>query len=173
MSPRILILDDDKAVLNYFVVLLAQTRRFEVEDLSDSTRAFETLAARDFDLILLDMDMPVVTGMDVLRHVRLNHPGTVVVVITGVGDLELAVEAMKLGAHDYLCKPVDSGRLIACIDRALERTRMRAELHAIEARDGQRGLRFREALKDFVTQDRKVLRALASVEQIAHSDNNV
>ena len=54
MNPRILVLDDDRAVLNYFVVLLAQSRRFEVEDLSDSTRAFETLAARDFDLILLD-----------------------------------------------------------------------------------------------------------------------
>ena len=173
MSPRILILDDDRAVLNYFVVLLAQSRRFEVEDLSDSTRAFETLAARDFDLVLLDMDMPVVTGMDVLRHVRQNHPRTVVIVITGVGDLELAVEAMKLGAHDYLCKPVDSGRLIACIDRALQQARIREELRAIDAQEAPRGLRVNEALKDFVTQDRGLLRTLASVEQIARSDNNV
>ena len=169
---RILILDDDKAVLNYFEVLLAQARRFEVEALNDSTRAFDTLASREFELLLLDMDMPEVTGMEVLRHVRQHHPGIVVIVITGVGDVELAVEAMKLGAHDYLCKPVDSGRLIACIDRALERTRMREELRAIEAQRGP-GLRLGEALKDFVTQDRKLLQTLASVEHIAHSDNNV
>jgi DNA-binding NtrC family response regulator len=169
---RILILDDDKAVLNCFEVLLAQARRFEVEALSDSTRAFDTLASREFELLLLDMDMPVVTGMEVLRHIRSHHPGIVVIVITGVGDVELAVEAMKLGAHDYLCKPVDSGRLVACIDRALERTRMREELRAIEAQQGP-GLRFGEALKDFVTQDRKLLKTLADVEHIAHSDNNV
>jgi DNA-binding NtrC family response regulator len=169
---RILILDDDKAVLNCFEVLLAQARRFEVEALSDSTRAFDTLASREFELLLLDMDMPEVTGMEVLRHVRQHHPGIVVIVITGVGDVELAVDAMKLGAHDYLCKPVDSGRLIACIDRALERTRMREELRAIEAQRGP-GLRFGEALKDFVTQDRKLLQTLANVEHIAHSDNNV
>ncbi len=169
---RVLILDDDKAVLNYFEVLLAQARRFEVEALNDSTRAFDTLASREFDLLLLDMDMPEVTGMEVLRHVRQHHPLIVVIVITGVGDVDLAVEAMKLGAHDYLCKPVDSARLVACIDRALERTRTREELRAIEAQRGPR-LRAGEALKDFITQDRKLLQTLANVEQIAQSDNNV
>jgi DNA-binding NtrC family response regulator len=169
---RVLILDDDKSVLNYFEVLLAQARRFEVEALNDSTRAFDTLASRDFELLLLDMDMPEVTGMEVLRHVRQHHPGMVVIVITGVGDVELAVEAMKLGAHDYLCKPVDPARLVACIDRALEQTRLRSELRAIEAQRGPR-LRVGEALKDFITQDRKLLQTLADVEQIAQSDNNV
>jgi DNA-binding NtrC family response regulator len=169
---RILVLDDDKAVLNYFVVLLAQARRFEVVPLNDSTLAFETLAARDYDLLLLDMDMPEVTGIDVLRHVRQHHPRTTVIVITGVGDVDLAVEAMKLGAHDYLCKPVDSARLVACIDRALERTRLREELRAIEAGRGP-GARPGEAFKDFITQDRKLLQTLAHAEQIAQSDNNV
>ena len=67
---RILILDDDKAVLNCLLVQLTQARRFEVEALSDSTKAFDAIGAGRFDLVLLDMDMPVVTGMDVLRHVR-------------------------------------------------------------------------------------------------------
>jgi two-component system, NtrC family, response regulator HydG len=170
---RILVLDDDKAVLNYFVVLLAQTRRYEVQELNDSTRAFETLAARDFDLVLLDMDMPNVTGIDVLRHIGQHHPGTLVIVITGVGDVELAVQAMKLGAHDYLCKPVDSVRLVACIDRALRQTRAREELREIEAHERRTGPRPPEALAGFVTRDRKLLATLATVEQIARSDNNV
>jgi DNA-binding NtrC family response regulator len=170
---RILILDDDKAVLNWCHVLLTQTRRFEVDVLADSTKAFDTIAAGRFDLILLDMDMPVVTGMDVLRHVRQHHPEIEVIVITGVGDVELAVESMKAGAYDYLCKPVEGNRLVLCIDRALERSRMREELRRLREQVGQQGLRFKEAFKNFVTQDKKLMRTLGEVEQIAQSDNNV
>jgi DNA-binding NtrC family response regulator len=153
---RILILDDDVAVLNCFQVLLTQTRRYEVEVLGDSTRALATIAEGHFDLLLLDMDMPVVSGMEVLRSVRRSHPDLEVVVITGVGDVELAVESMKLGAYDYLCKPVEPDRLIGCLDRALERSRM-----------GE------EAFKDFVTQNRGLLQTLSEVERIALSNNSV
>jgi DNA-binding NtrC family response regulator len=170
---RILILDDDKAVLNCFLVMLAQTQRFEVEALADSTKAVATLAAGEFDLLLLDMDMPHVTGMEVLRHVRQQHPGLEVIVITGVGDVELAVEAMKLGAYDYLCKPIESRRLVTCIDRALERSHLHDELRRLREQVGQHGLRFKEAFQGFVTQDKGLLRTLGKVEQIAQSDNNV
>ena len=170
---RILVLDDDKAILNCFLVVLTQTQRFEVEVLSDSTRAFDALAAGRFDLLLLDMDMPVVTGSDVLRHVRRHHLEMEVVVITGVDDVQLAVESMKLGAYDYLCKPVDANRLVTCIDRALERSRMRDELDRLRTQAGQGGACLHKAFKDFVTRDPKLLRVLATVEQIARSDNNV
>jgi len=145
---RILILDDDQAVLNCFQTLLAQAGRYQVEVLADSTRAVETIATGRFDLILLDMDMPVVSGMEVLRYVRKQHPGIAVVVITGVEDVELAVESMKLGAFDYLCKPVMNERLIACLDRALEGSRRREELHANQERGGQQGPRCKEAFND-------------------------
>jgi DNA-binding NtrC family response regulator len=170
---RILILDDDSAVLNCFVTVLAQTSRFEVETLADSTKAIATLTASRFDLLLLDMDMPVVTGMEVLRHVRKHLPALEVIVITGVGDVEMAVEAMKAGAYDYLCKPVDSDRLVTCINRALERSRMNEELHQLRERVGQQDDRLRQAFSGFVTQDKNLLRTLSSVDQIARSDNNV
>jgi DNA-binding NtrC family response regulator len=170
---RILILDDDPAVLNYFTVVLTQAQRFDVAALADSAAAFETIAKGGFDLLVLDMDMPVVTGMDVLRHVREHHPDLEVVVVTGVGDVAMAVEAMKLGAYDYLCKPVEAHRLVASIDRALERARMREELARLRDEVGRRGPRFKEAFEDVITQDRKLLRIFAEVEQIAMSDNNV
>jgi DNA-binding NtrC family response regulator len=170
---RILILDDDKAVLHCFETLLLQTGRWEVEALADSTRAMETISAGSFDLLLLDMDMPVVSGMDVLRWIRKEHPGVAVVVITGVGDVELAVEAMKLGAFDYLCKPVNTERLVACLDRAMEGARRREELHLIQERGEQQGPRFKEAFKDFVTQDKSLMRTLGDVERIALSNNSV
>ncbi|HET6413299.1 MAG TPA: sigma-54 dependent transcriptional regulator [Anaeromyxobacter sp.] len=170
---RILILDDDRAVLNCFETLLAQTGRYEIEVLADSTRAIETIATARFDLLLLDMDMPVVGGMEVLRWVRRERPGLAVVVITGVGDVELAVESMKLGAFDYLCKPVANERLVTCLDRALEGTRRREELQVIQERGGQQGPRFKEAFKDFVTQDKALMRTLGEVERIALSNNSV
>jgi DNA-binding NtrC family response regulator len=170
---RILILDDDQAILNSLRVQLTQTRRFEVETLSDSTRAFEVLAKGAFDLLLLDMDMPVMTGSDVLRHVRAHQPGLEVVVITGVDDVELAVESMKQGAYDYLCKPVDAERLVTCLERALERSRMREELRQLREKVGQQGVRFQEAFKSFVTQDKDLKRTLTEVERIALSNNNV
>ena len=170
---RILILDDDHAVLHCFETLLAQTGRYEVQVLDDSTRAIDTIAAGRFDLLLLDMDMPMVTGMEVLRWARAHHPGMAVVVITGVGDVELAVESMKLGAFDYLCKPVASERLVACLDRALEGSRRREELHQLQEQGGRQGPRFREAFKDFVTQDKALMRTLGEVERIALSNNTV
>jgi len=170
---RILILDDDTAVLHCFETLLLQTGRYQVEILSDSTRAVDTLLAGEFDLLLLDMDMPVVSGMDVLSWVRKERPKIAVVVITGVGDVELAVEAMKLGAFDYLCKPVATERLVACLDRAREGARRREELHLIQERGEQQGPRFKEAFKDFVTQDKGLMRTLAEVERIALSNNSV
>jgi DNA-binding NtrC family response regulator len=117
--------------------------------------------------------MPVVTGMEVLRHVRRSHPDLEVVVITGVGDVELAVESMKLGAYDYLCKPVEPDRLIGCLDRALERSRMGEELRRVREKGGKHGPRFQEAFKDFVTQSRGLLRTMSEVERIALSNNSV
>ena len=170
---RILILDDDAAVLHCFETLLLQTGRYEVEALAESTRAVDILSGGGFDLLLLDMDMPMVSGMDVLRWVRKERPEVAVVVITGVGDVEMAVEAMKLGAFDYLCKPVATERLVACLDRAMEGARRREELHQIQERGEQQGPRFKEAFKDFVTQDKALMRTLGEVERIALSNNSV
>jgi DNA-binding NtrC family response regulator len=170
---RILIIDDDRAVLNYFEVLLVQAGTHQVMTLADSTKAIDTIAAGRFDLLLLDMDMPLVGGMEILRWARAHHPSLAVVVITGVGDVELAVESMKLGAFDYLCKPVKGERLVACLDRALEGSRRREELQALHGRGTEQGPRFQEAFKDFVTQDKALMRTLDDVERIALSNNSV
>jgi DNA-binding NtrC family response regulator len=170
---RILILDDEAGTLSCFRALLTQAQRceVEVEVLGDGSKVFELLAARDFDLILLGMDMPVASGLEVLRHVRQHRPGTEVVVITGVGDVELAVEAMKLGAYDYLSKPVAANQLVTCVDRALDELRRLRD--PVDQQEGRVKDALEDAFKEFVTQDEGLLRALAEVEQIAHGDDNV
>jgi DNA-binding NtrC family response regulator len=114
---RVLVIDDEVGVLNHLKVLLTQSRRYEVETLSDSTKAMEVIACGCFDAILLDMIMPKVDGLEVLRYVKTRHPHIGVVVISGVEDVRLAVDAMKLGAQDYLLKPVEEGELLEALDR--------------------------------------------------------
>jgi DNA-binding NtrC family response regulator len=116
---RVLVIDDEVGVLNHLMVLLAQSQQYEVETLSDSRKAFEVIAAGHFDALLLDMAMPGVSGLEVLRYVRAQHPEIGVVVISGVEDIRLAVESMKLGAQDYLVKPVEERDLFEALARAV------------------------------------------------------
>ena len=170
---RILVIDDDQAVLNYLLVSLTQANRFEVEALSDSTQALALIASGQFDLILLDMDMPETSGWEILQSVRQNHPEIEVVILTGVEDVSLAVESMKMGAYDYLCKPVDNNRLILTLERALERSQLRGEISQLRDQVKLEGLRHKETFKNILTQNKNFLRVLQKVEQIAESENNV
>ena len=119
---RVLVIDDDVAVLNYFMILLAQTQRYDVKVLSESSKAFEVIDAGNFDAILLDMDMPVVHGREVLEYVKEKHPGIEVIVITGVEDVQLAVESMKRGAYDYILKPFKLEEVVQIVPRKGNRT---------------------------------------------------
>jgi DNA-binding NtrC family response regulator len=170
---RVLVIDDDVAVLNYFMILLAQTQRYETRVLSDSTQAFEVIDSGGFDAILLDMDMPVVHGRDVLKYVKEKHPEIEVIVVTGVEDVPLAVESMKAGAYDYLCKPIDESRLLITLDRALERSQLRVEISKLRDQVSLEGLRHKEAFRSILTQDKSFLRVLQRVDQIAESENYV
>jgi DNA-binding NtrC family response regulator len=170
---RVLVLDDDVAVLNYFMVLLAQTQRYDVKILSDSSEAFETIDAGNFDAILLDMDMPVVHGREVLKYVKDKYPDIEVIVITGVEDVPLAVESMKAGAYDYLCKPIDESRLLLTLERALERSQLRGELIKLRDQVSLDGIRHKEPFKAVITQNKSFLRVLQRVDQIAESENYV
>jgi DNA-binding NtrC family response regulator len=170
---RILIVDDDQAVLNYLLVSLTQANLFEVEVLSESKKAFALIDTGNFDLVLLDMDMPEVGGWEILQYVRHNRPELEVVILTGVEDVSLAVESMKIGAYDYLCKPVDNTRLVLTLQRALERSQMRGELSQLRDHLQLDGLRHKESFKTIITQNKNFLRMLQKVEQIAESENNV
>lgn len=170
---RILVIDDDVAVLNYFMILLAQTQRYDLKTLSDSTEAFETIDSGGFDAILLDMDMPVVHGRDVLKYVKERHPEIEVIVVTGVEDVPLAVESMKAGAYDYLCKPIDESRLLLTLERALERSHLRVEISKLRDQVSLEGVRHKEAFRAILTQNKSFLRVLQRVDQIAESENYV
>ncbi len=116
---KVLIIDDDVAVTNYLRVFLMQNELSDATVINDSREVSGLLSRETFDVILLDMDMPEVGGLDILNEVRDKKVETPVVVLTGVNDVELAVKAVKLGAFDYLIKPVDEEHLLEVLNNAI------------------------------------------------------
>ena len=129
---RVLVVDDDAAVVRYFLVLLTQSQRYEVTVLSDSVGALDVIDSGAFDAVLLDMDMPAVHGREVLRRIRERQPTTAVIIITGVEDTELAAESMQVGAFADLYKPVGEEQLLCTLDRALGESTSCPEMAKVE-----------------------------------------
>lgn len=116
---KILIVDDEILVRNFLADTLKR-KRFEVITAENGQRALALLKDHVFDLVITDMKMPDLTGIDVLRKVKELSPNTIVVVITAFGSIENAVEAMRLGAFNYLLKPFSPDTIEAIIEKAQE-----------------------------------------------------
>ncbi len=168
---KVIVIDDDQAVLNYLNIFLLQAGTFEVTTLSDSTKAYDVLKNGAYDLLLLDMDMPEVTGLDILKKIHDEDIDIQTIVLTGVEDIELAVSAMKLGALEYLTKPVDVDRLLNLMKGVLEQRRLSKDIES-ESK-AVANLRFKEAFKEIITQDAKMHEIFAMVEKMALTDNSV
>jgi DNA-binding NtrC family response regulator len=169
---RILAIDDDQAVLNYLNIMLLQTGTYEVSTLVNSSKAFHELKHNNYDLLLLDMDMPDVSGLDILKHIKEKNIDIETIVLTGVEDVELAVSAMKLGAFDYLTKPVDNDQLLKIIKTVLEGRRDKSAVEA-ESAVSREHLQFKEAFKDIITQNEEMIRTFQMVEKMAQPDNSI
>ena len=168
---KVLVIDDDQAVLNYLNIFLLQTGAFDVTTLANSTRAYDLLKANPYDLLLLDMDMPDVTGLDILKSIQDNNLDVETIVLTGVEDIELAVSAMKLGAVEYLVKPVDNERLLTLINTVLENRRNQKIIDQEVTVSAD--LKFKDAFKDIVTQDEKLNKIFSVVEKMAQTDSSI
>lgn len=126
ISGRILVIDDEP---NLCVVLQAVLERagFEVVALSDSRAALRVLDEEEFDVVVTDLNMPEVDGFTVLHQSKLIHPDTPVVIITAYGTLDSAVNALKLGAFDFISKPFEQEELLRVIRKAVDSARLRRE----------------------------------------------
>lgn len=169
---KILAIDDDQAVLNYLNIMLLQTGAYEVSTLVNSSKAFLELKSHNYDLLLLDMDMPDVSGLDILKHIKEKNIDIETIVLTGVEDVELAVSAMKLGAFDYLTKPVDNDQLLKIIKTVLESRRDNSAMEA-EIAVSREHLQFKDAFKDIITQNEEMIRIFQMVEKMAQPDNSI
>ncbi len=120
--PKILIIEDEAAIRRVLGKILAEeSDTYTVEEAEDGTQGLEMIKNDDYDLVLCDIKMPKMDGVEVLEAVKKIKPEIPFVMISGHGDLETAIQTMKLGAFDYISKPPDLNRLLNTVRNALDR----------------------------------------------------
>ena len=130
MDRRILVVDDNELICEQLSHLLARDDR-RIKVAHDGTTALEWMTERNFSVVLTDLYLPGITGLDLLREIRQRDLPASVIVMTGHASIETAVEAMKLGAHDYLDKPIDHDRLNFLVEKALADRKLQDEVRAL------------------------------------------
>jgi FixJ family two-component response regulator len=119
-TPAVLIVDDEKNIL-LALALALEKLPLTVETADTGTAALQKIAAKSYGLLLLDLRLPDLDGMEILRRVAATRPEIKVIIITAYGSVDLAVEAMKLGAVDFLQKPFDTAEVRDMVSRVLDR----------------------------------------------------
>ena len=119
----VLIVDDEEA-FRYMLSALLTNAGFAVETAVDGVAAINAVQTKLYDVVLCDVKMPKVDGVELLRFVKSNFPAIEVVMLTGISDVKIAVECMRLGAYDYITKPTSADELLGTIQRALERRQL-------------------------------------------------
>jgi len=128
----ILVVDDDESLRRVTQVQLQQAG-YAVEVAEDGKKALETLQRTAIDLVLTDLKMPRMSGLELLKAILAEQPETIVVLMTAHGTIETAVEAVKAGAYDYITKPVLSDELMLILGRALEHRALRQEVQQLRS----------------------------------------
>ena len=113
---------------------------FAVTTYQDPARAMREIAPKDYDCVVSDLRMPVAGGFDVLTHFRAADSDLPVILLTGHGDVPVAVRAIQAGAYDFIEKPYDADMLVTVLDRAVERRRLRLEIHRLHEGTGAPGI---------------------------------
>ena len=164
---RILIVEDKESLRR----VLAETLEGEgygVAEAADGEEAIQKLSGEKFDLVLTDLKLPRKDGIEVLRAAKENSPSAAVVLMTGFGTIDLAVQAMKEGAYDFLSKPVDTNYLLVLIERALERQRLWRENILFRSEMAER-----LSLPEIVGRSPKIKEAFLLLEKVAPSPATV
>lgn len=125
-SAKILVVDDERIICAGCEKILGEAG-YQVKTTLSARKALEMLKEEPFDIVITDIKMPELSGIELLEIIRKEYPEITVIVITGYSTVETAVEAMKLGAFDYLPKPFTSDQVILVIKRAVERKNLLAE----------------------------------------------
>ena len=123
---RVLIADDEESIRHVLTELLEE-RGYEVRAVTDGEEAMRELAARDYDALVTDVRMPKMNGLDLVRAAQTASPETTIIVMSAYGSHDLAIEAMKAGAYDYLGKPFRPDEVLLVLRKAEERERLRRE----------------------------------------------
>ena len=150
-NSHVLLVDDEQSELDAYSLLLSSMGVKNVVTLSDSSTVLETLDSMQASIVFLDLNMPKVSGKAVLKALRAKKPHIPVVIITANSEIETAVECLKLGAHDYLVKPIDLKTFSSALRNALEIGLLRNEVLSLKGIHFDRLPKTNKAFRPIVT----------------------
>lgn len=167
MSTNILVLDDEQ---NYLLILetLLEDAGYNVTAIHDPELALAYLEESEVDVIVTDMKMPKLTGQDVLEHVHKNYPHIPVLIMTAFGSIESAVEAMRLGAYDYITKPFSNEQLLLSISKAADTARLHRDNRML-----RENMEERYGLHNIIGKSKAMRGVLSMVDKAAPSRSTV
>jgi len=166
-SGRILVVDDEINIRGALVTLL-EKKGYQVRGAGTGEEALEQLETATADLVLTDLKMPGMGGMEFLRRLKQKWPDTEILVMTAYGSINTAVEAMRCGAYDYLTKPIDRERFPLAVEKALERHALAVENKQLKDR-----LETRTRFDHMVGESEPMQRLYSLVDMVADSDVTV
>jgi len=166
-KSTILVVDDDHAHRTMLNTLISGWG-YAVSEADDGSSAVEKVKETTFDLVLMDVRMVKISGLEALETIKAHNPAIPVIIMTAYSSVETAVEALKQGAHDYLTKPLDFDKLRLTIDRAMEHTRLKEENRLLRETLGHQF-----DTQNIIGNSPKMINLLETVAQVAPSEATV
>jgi len=164
---RILLIDDEKAILDLLSVIFKKMG-YQVETSLSAARALKLFEKEDFDLIISDIKMPEISGMQILKSVKKTNPDVPFIIITAYGTIKQAVEALKAGAMDYIVKPFDVEELKIIVEKGLEQVHLRKENVFLK-----KELKEKYSFENMIGKSKKIKEVFDLIEKIAGTDSTV
>jgi DNA-binding NtrC family response regulator len=164
---NILIIDDEKSLLDLLSVVLKK-EGYRVKTCLAPSKVFDILQNEELDLLICDIKLPQISGMEILKYVRENRPEIPVIMITAYGSLKQAVEALKAGAIDYILKPFDVEELKIIIAQELEKRRLKEENILLK-----RNLQEKYSFENMIGKSKAMQEVYALIEKSAGTDSTV
>ena len=163
-KKRIMIVDDEPLIGSSLEEAL-QKWNFDATLVTEGESAVEQLARQSFDMVLTDIRMPTISGMEVLEKIKKTSPSTPVVMMTAFGTIDQAVEAMKKGAYDYITKPFSLDEIKFCLEKYFKTKDLEEENNSL-----RRALKEKYSLKNFIGENQKIIELTESLEIAFESD---
>ncbi len=171
-NVSILIVDDEITYLELLKSLLLQEGFQNVLTEDNPKKVIDILRKRHIDLIILDIYMPQMSGLELLEEIYLHYPYIPVIMVTAVDDIDIALQAIKLGAYEFITKPPDADRLVLTINRALDQKLLELERDTLR-QAAVKGLKRRQLFGDIVTNSPVMLKVFELVEIFAPTKETV
>jgi two-component system, NtrC family, nitrogen regulation response regulator NtrX len=161
---NILIIDDERAIRKTLIEILTY-EGFKLDEAPDGEEGWKMFCEKNYDVVLCDIKMPKMDGLEFLTRANEKNPDVPIIMISGHGTIETAVDAVKKGAYDYVAKPPDLNRLLITIRNAMDKTTLSKETKVLKRKVSR--------VEDMIGESDAITRIKETIEKVAHTDARV